>query len=503
MFTTLRKHQRWLMTVIAVLTVIAFAWLYNTTDLERVGTNIVARIYGRDVMQVDIERALRNYQLALALGQFELVRDLSGQARSEQEGAENFIWNLMVLQHESSRLGVEPARDQIVERIKSVPVFQSNGQFDPVAYAEFTQQRLAPNGFTERQLESVIRDSLRLEGVKSLVEAPAIVQPAEIQQALQRTRPYDLVILSWAAAEAGKNASVSDDELQAAFDARASSLTVPEQRSVRYVAFVMTDEEKKLEGKERLGALQRVASAAGEFAQKLADDLALNLEKGAQAAGLKVATTPKFAPNGTPDGAVEGVTAEVVAASAPVAFRLPAGQYEILALGDSGYAVIELADVVESRPMTFAEAKANLRSELIAMKREQAVSETADAAITKIRSDLAEGKTIEQAAKTAGVKLTSMKSLSVFNEELTPDERQRLAAAMDLDTGELGSFVPTPDGGFAVYVAGRGELDEAAIAQQGVMIEGSILQGKKMLLFAQWLTTARQAADVEILRPAM
>lgn len=500
MFTTIRKHQRWLMTVIAVLTVIAFAWLYNTTDLERVGTNIVARAYGRDVMQVDIERALRNYQLALALGQFELVRDLSGQARSEQEGAENFIWNLMVLQHESARLGVEPAREQIVERIKSVPVFQSNGQFDPVAYAEFTQQRLAPNGFTERQLESVVSDSLRLEGVKSLVEAPAIVQPAEIQEALQRTRPYELVVLNW---DAGKNVSVSDEELQSAFDARASTLTIPEQRSVHYVAFVMTDEEKKLEGKERLGALQRVASAAGDFAQKLADDPTLNLEKGAQAAGLKTATTPTFANNGAPEGAVEGVDAEVVAASAPVAFRLPSGQYEILSLGDSGYAVIELAEVVESRPMTFPEAQANLRSELITLKREQAVSEAADASINKIRADLAEGKTIEQAAKAAGVKVKSLKALSVFNEALTPAERQRLAAAMDLETGALGSFVPTPDGGFAVYVAGRGDLDEAAIAQQGVMIEGSILQGKKMLLFAQWLTTARQSADVQILRPAM
>ena len=33
MFTTIRKHQRWLMTLIAALTIIAFAWLYNTTDL--------------------------------------------------------------------------------------------------------------------------------------------------------------------------------------------------------------------------------------------------------------------------------------------------------------------------------------------------------------------------------------------------------------------------------------------------------------------------------------
>lgn len=501
MFTTLRKHQRWLMTVIAVLTVIAFAWLYNTTDLERVGTNIVARIYGRDVMQVDVERALRNYQLALSLGQFELVRDLSGQARSEQEGAENFIWNLMVLQHESSRLGIEPARELIVNRIKSLPVFQTEGQFDPVVYAEFTQQRLAPNGFTERQLESVIRDSLRLEGVKALVQSPAVVQPAELKDALERTRPFDLEILTWDASP--KKVAVSEEELQAAFAARASILSAPEKRSVRYVAFAMTDDEKKLEGKERLSALQRVATAAGDFAQKLADDAANSLESVATSLGLEVGTTPMFTNSGTPNAAVEGISSDVVAASAPVAFRLPTGQYEIVALGETGYAVIEIAEVSESRPLTFDEAKADLRAELIATKREQAVRETAETAIAKIQAELAGGKTIEQAAKVAGVKVSSANDLSVFNQELSPEDRQRLAAAMDLDMGEIGSFVPTPNGGFAVYVAGRGKLDEESLARQKPMIEGSLLQGQEMLLFAQWLGTARQSADVQILRPAL
>jgi hypothetical protein len=503
MFTTLRKHQRWLMTVIAVLTVVAFAWLYNTTDLERVGTNIVARVYGRDVMQVDVERALRNYQLALALGQFDLVRDLSGMARSEQEGAENFIWNLMVLQHESLRLGIEPARELIVNRIKSLPVFQTEGQFDPLVYAEFTQQRLAPNGFTERQLESVIRDSLRLEGIKTLVQAPAVVQPAELEKALERTRPFDLEILTWDAVQSAKKVEISEEELQTAFAARTSTLSAPEKRSVRYVAFAMTDDEKKLMGKERLSALQRVATAAGDFAQKLADDAASSLESVATSLGLEVGTTPKFANSGTPDAAVEGVSSDVVAASAPVAFRLPAGQYEIVALGEAGYAVIEVAEVSESRPLSFDEAKADLRAALIAAKREQVVREAADAALSKIKAELSDGKSIEQAAKAAGVKVSSAKGLSVFNQELSPQDRQRLAAAMDLNTGELGSFVPTPDGGFAVYVAGRGNLDEATLARQKPMIEGSLRQGQEMLLFAQWLGTARQSADVQILRPAL
>jgi peptidyl-prolyl cis-trans isomerase D len=247
MFTTIRKHQRWLMTLVAALTIIAFAWLYNTTDLERVGSNIVAKIYGRDVMQVDIEKAVRNYQLALALGQFDLVRDLSGQAQTEDEAANNFIWNLMVLQHEAQRFGVEPGDQAVVDKIKTLPVFQSEGQFDPVKYSEFLQQQLAPRGFSERQLESVIRDTLRLAGVKALVASPAVVMPGEVASALERVRPLDLQVLRWNTSAAAKDVQVTDEELQAAFQARAAQLQVPEKRSVRYVLFALSPDEEKLE----------------------------------------------------------------------------------------------------------------------------------------------------------------------------------------------------------------------------------------------------------------
>jgi hypothetical protein len=35
------------------------------------------------------------------------------------------------------------------------------------------------------------------------------------------------------------------------------------------------------------------------------------------------------------------------------------------------------------------------------------------------------------------------------------------------------------------------------------MIEQGMLQGKQMLLFAQWLATARDEAGLQILRPMM
>lgn len=505
MFTTIRKHQRWLMTVIAALTIIAFAWLYNTTDLERVGSNIVAKIYGREVMQVDIERAVRNYQLALALGQFELVRELAGQAQTEDEAANNFIWNLMVLQHESARLGVEPGDQAVVDRIKTLPVFRSEGQFDPLKYSNFLQEQLAPRGFTERQLESVIRDSLRLAAVRELVISPAVLLPGEVSSALERLRPLDLEVLRWNAAAAAKNVEVGDEELKSAFVERSQQLQVPEKRSVRYVLFALTPDQRKLEGKERVAALQEVASSTGDFAQVLSDG-GSDLAAAARQAKAETRTTPLFAADGSTAGAAPaGDDGELVAAAAKVAFRLPPGpgHYEIVQVGQDGYAVIEVAEVVAARPMTFEEARADLRAELIARKRDNVLRETADGDLSEIRQALADGKTLAQAAAAAGVKPERMSGLSPFDRELDAAQRQIAAAAIDLPVGTLGDFNPAPDGGFAVYVSGRGQSDEKTVAEQRPMIESGILEGKGMLLFAQWLVTARQESGLEILRPLM
>jgi len=503
MFTTLRKHQRWLMTVIAALTIIAFAWLYNTTDLERVGSNIVAKIYGRDVTQVDIEKSVRNYQLALALGQFDLVRDLSGQAQTENEAANNFIWNLLILQHEAKRLGVEPGDQSVVEKIKTLPVFQTEGQFDPLKYAEFVQQQLAPRGFTERQLESVVRDTLRLEGVKALVTSPAVVMPGEVNAALERVRPLDLQVIRWNAAAAAKDVQVTDEELKKAFDARAAQLQVPEKRSVRYVLFALTPDEEKLEAKERVGALQKAATATGEFSEALAQGGDMAAVAGQK--GLKIRTTPLFASDGASGGALTDGDGEVVPAAASVAFRLPSGpgNYEIVQVGETGYAVIEVAAVEAARPKTFDEARADLRADLIAGKRDAALRESSAAALTSLRSAMSGGKTFAEAAKAARLRPEKVSGLSVFDRDLDAAKRQLAAAAIDLAPGTLGEFVPSPDGGFAVFVEGRGETDAKTSAEQRPRIETGILEGKEMLLLAQWLATARQESGLEILRPLM
>ena len=188
-----------------------------------------------------------------------------------------------------------------------------------------------------------------------------------------------------------------------------------------------------------------------------------------------------------------------------MAFRLAGapGNFEIVELAQDGYAVIEVAEVQPARPLTLEEASADLRAGLIEQKRAVAVQEAAAGTLSKLREALAKGDSFAEAVKAVKADTESMKGLSPFNEELTPAQRQVAMTVMDQAVGTLGEFVPGPEGGFAAYLAARNQPDAETLAERRPKIEQGMLQGKEMLLFAQWLVTAREASGLEVLRPMM
>ncbi|MFM8458481.1 MAG: peptidyl-prolyl cis-trans isomerase, partial [Chthoniobacterales bacterium] len=317
------------------------------------------------------------------------------------------------------------------------------------------QLQLAPRGFTERQLEDVVRDSLRLQEVKALVESPAIVLPADVEPALARMAPADVVVLEFDPVALAKEVSVSDEEVRRVYDERRQSLQSPERRSVRYVSFMLSEKDADKKGKERITALQKIASETNDFAQALADS-GRNMAVYGESRKVDVHTTPFFDAKGTPDGKLFDQDADVISAAKSVAFRLQPkdGNYEILELGEKGYAVVEVASVKIPRLLEFDEARADLRAELITQKRDRAVADKAAAAIPEIRTKLAAGAKIADAAKDAGLKTREINGLVIFDENLKPEEREIAMAIAELPDGQLGDLRPRESGGgFAAYVA--------------------------------------------------
>jgi peptidyl-prolyl cis-trans isomerase D len=495
MITILRKNQRVLMLVIAILTIVAFIWLYNPADTYQLGRGTVATIYGRKVSQADVERQVKTYQLALAMGQLSLLENLGGMAQDENQALDEFIWNLFVLHHQAKELGVEPTDSQIAERIKAVRAFQTGGQFDPSKYKAFVLEQLGPRGFTEHQLENVIRDTLRLERIREIVTSPTAVSDLEFQDTARVLQELSAQVVRFPLASVAGSATVTEEEVKDFYQQYGRALTTPETRAVTYVKFEPVAGEKPLAGREKVEALQRLADAATAFSEETS---ATSFEKAASTRGLTVETTPEF----DRAGAASTAGTEPIAADlknlAPAAFLLTEQNpvSDVIQSGEAFF-VLKLAKVNPQRPMTLEEVRPMAEKQLGARKAERLLREKAEPALAKIREAMAAGKSFSDAAAAEGMQVKNFDHLNPSGENISSEEQGIAAATLLMEPGQLSGLISDADGAFAVYLFERVPLDAAALEKKPELM-ARILESKRRLLFQTWLSSARDAARVTL-----
>ncbi len=491
------------MLVIAVLTIIAFAWLYNPNQMNKLGGNTVARIYGKGLTQADIDRQVRNFQLARAMGQFDLIGDLIGMAQTERQAVENFIFNLLVLQHESHALNVKPTDEQIVELMKGLPVFQTNGQYDPRKYEAFVQEQLGPRGFTEQQLTEVAKDALRVQRVKEIVTAPVSVSEAEVTEALRVFQKMDLQIVQFPEPDESK-VTVTDEEIKAFTEKNRAELVSPETRVVKYVEFTLPAAQASLTGKDKVDATQKLWDTAGTFAEQAA--AAKSFEEAAKAAGLEVKESSEFDHGGATKiemqlrqlANIQGGGS--MKAFAPQAFLLSEQRTVSDAIqdGDKFY-VLKLEKVIPERPLTAEEIRPIADVKLRAAKLAKLGQEQGLAAVAALRNAVAGGKTLADAATAAGLKVESVPGVIASNPQGQNVPVGILKLALLMEPAQLSNYLASEDGsGAAIYLAARAPLDqpEAELAQQKEEVRKGLLESKEQLLFLSWLNSALEAAKL-------
>ena len=169
MITVMRKHHKILMIFITILVCISFSWYWNKTDFAQMGDAAVGKIYERTVSAVEFQRNTRLLRLGSQLGMRDLVQELTVGAQSETEAYDNFSWNLLVLRHETEKLGLQPSTSEIADGVKALQPFQSEGGFDLARYTDFADHALAPMGFSEAQIEELVADQIKLAKLKKIL----------------------------------------------------------------------------------------------------------------------------------------------------------------------------------------------------------------------------------------------------------------------------------------------------------------------------------------------
>lgn len=505
MLSVIRKNQHFLTFFIVLLTIISFIWLYNRTNLSQIGVNDVASLYGNVVVRSTVESEIRNYRLAIALGLTDFINDLEGFAEKEDVALTSFIFNILVIQHEAPRLSIVPTDASIAKVIEQLPIFQTEGAFDSNKYALFMKEQLAPRGITERNLEEVARDSLCCKKIYQLITAPAVVSEAQVHEAARFLQPVVARVLRFDRNQYLSNIQkevVTPQEKKEFYEKNKGLYMSQEERSIEYLCFALAANQQKLQGKERIKAMQQISENAASFKQEASDakQQGKDFGKSATEHSLNLVKTGFFKKQeleASRPSVIQPLPPEVIAAS----FKLSSlGDIsEVIQSGDRFY-LISLARMKPSRQLALSEVDFQIEKILKEQKASQALEQQANQALKSIREAMASGQNFSQAIASLHQKwVTISGSLSPSSSKISSLDQEYLAATLPLKEGEISAVHHSAWGDFIVFLQQRMPLSDVDWNAHHLHIEQELLEQTRRLLFFEWLRQARTDAKINVL----
>lgn len=495
MVNLMRRYQHALLTIVTIFIIISFTWFF--TDYRRTGggrQDTVGHIYNRAVHLPELERGMRRAQLIRGLGMNELFQGLAGNARTEREFQSNFVFNTYVLRHEADHMGLKPTDADVIEEIKRMPVFQSNGQFDPNVYNRVVQN-IGSMGFDGSTIEEVVADSLRFQKLNALFVSTITASPAAVREMFEkRNQKTEVAVVRLNRDDVAKTVQISDEDLKKAFEERKDGLKSDEQRKIRYAALLLTEDDKKLVGADRATAFQKLMEKASEFSVAMTEKDA-KFDEVAKKFNAEIKETAEFTLANPP--------AELAQARdliETVFTKLTLEQPNSDAIGTpAGYYIAQLTGVTPARPLTFDEAKPKLAETLKNERVTEALGLKGTELRTKLETELKAGKTFAEAAHAAGVTVETVPAFSLMDppKPEVKDGQQIAQASVDLAVGQLSEVVPTATGSLIVRVENRQPIDEAAFEKEKAKLSEQLVEFQAMSAFPIWLAERRKAANAE------
>jgi hypothetical protein len=503
MMKLLRRHKDWLMIVIAILAIPFIFYFVRTPDYGAMGRGEVGQIYGRKLTQLEIDGNARLGGLAQALGMSDFWETLSLR-QPGNAGYGTFAVDLIVLRHEADRLGLRPSASEIADVVRKLPAFQGESGFDMNKFSDFVRTGLGPMGLGEEHIEQLVRDELCLKEIKKLLAAGITVPPGELDENFQRG--YDkfyVSVIRFRSGDFDKGVTVNDEDVQKYYDAHKAELKSEEKRKVQFVQLGLTDEQKKLMGKERIEALQKLSDRATDFTQAL-------LEKGAdfkQAAGkfqLPVQETGEFTA-AAPDPQLKA-DSQLGAAAFKLSGQEPNSDPIQVA---NGFYILHLTAVSEARPLTLEEAKPKIVDALKKGRAREVMSTKGAEVVQQLREATKSGQPLEAAIQKAGVKPEKIPPFSLMeDEEATKSQGKEqkseppdLPAIKDavafLNPGEISDVSPSGNDGFIAVLEKREPFADATAGEKKAAFEKRILDNKQRIVLYEWLHDRQQAAGLQ------
>ncbi len=493
------------MIVIAILA-LPFCIYFVKTDYSAIRPDRFARIYNRDITLVEAKRDARLLDLARALEMPSLGQDLAAGANKNDQGQvyAQFILNLQILRHEAARLGIRPTQSEIVDVVRNLKAFRGGSGFDLNKYNDFVQNALSPNGLSEAQIEEVATDELCLSRIKQLlatgVSLPENESKANYEEAYGK---LFVSVIRLRSADFAKDIQVTDDDVRKYYESHKAEFKSDEKRKVDFVSLSLTDEQRKLAGKERIDALQKLADRANDVTQAM-------LEKGADF--KQVAEKFQLPLHGTGEftAAAPDPQLNVDPRLGSAAFQLTSQELvsDPIQVVD-GFYILHLAGIVEARPLTIDEAKPRIVEAIKNARTRELITTKGAEIVRQLREATSSGQPLEAAIQKTGVKAEKLAPFSLLEDPTAksndkPEPKNEPSdliaiknAVAQIEPGSVSDFFPWEDGGVIAVLEKREPPDPAKYPGSKAAFDQRYLGNKRTIVFHEWLRDRQRDAGLQ------
>jgi hypothetical protein len=502
MMKLLRKHRHWLMIVIAILAIPFVFYFVQRPDYGAIRSDQFARIYDRNVSMLEAQQTARLFNLAQALGMSDFVQSLTiGAGQNQNQAYAQFILNLLVLRHEAARLGIRPGAPEIADVVRRLPAFQGESGFDMKKFSDFVQNGLAPNGLAEEHIEQLVRDELCLNQIKQLLAAGVSLPQAELSANYERAyQKLYVSIIRLRPADFEKEIKVGDDDVQKYYEAHKAELKSDEKRKVDFINLTLTDEQKKLAGKERIEVLQKLSDRATDVTQALLEKGA-DFKQVAEKFQVPIQTTSEFTVT-APDPKLN-VDPQLGAAAFQLSMQ--EANSDPIQVAD-GFYILHLAGITEARPLTMEEAKPKIVEAIKSSRARELMSAKGAEIAQRLREATKSGESVEAAVQKTGMNLEKVPPFSLLDEtreaqakepnKEPPDLTVIKEAVAYLNPGEISNFFPADNSGLVAILEKR-EPPDANDREKKTAFEERVLNNKRQIVFFEWLRDRQREAGVQ------
>jgi peptidyl-prolyl cis-trans isomerase D len=424
MLDQMRRHMGWLKWSLG-LVVLAFVIFYIPDFLRGNAAgaalgDTVATVQGREITAGEFRRAYD--------AQLQAYRNAYGGNVSEQLlkqlGIDQQILQQLVDQQaalvEAERVGIKASDEEVRQRIFSAPAFQENGAFiGEQRYQQLLRSQRPP--LSPAEFEKSVREELVLDKLRAVLTDWLSVPDKELEAEYRlRNDKVKLAVVTFIADTFRPEATASDAEVAAYFNAHQVDFKIPEKRKVRYL-LVDADAIKakttvpdadieraynegiaQYTSPEQVRASHILLKTEGKddaAVKAKAEDVLKQAKSGADFAELarKYSEDESNAKNGGDlDYFGKG---KMVPEFDQVAFAMVPGQISDLVKTQFGYHIIKLVDKKPAKVSTLAEVRQQIHDQLATAA---ARAQAADLAQT-IGKEVSKPADLDKAAKAHGV----------------------------------------------------------------------------------------------------